>query len=1217
MKWLGMILGSLFLLCIGALVLMDWDLLRAPVARKLSQTLGRTVHIDGHLDIAWSLSPRLHVEQVRLENAAWSQEPYMLAIAVLEVRVRLLSLLRGRLVIPELLLKKPVGLLEVSPQGEPNWRFATPGEPQQGPVTLPIIERLLIDEGQITYRDPGSASAVVLQLATVQEQQGEAVLQLDGQGTLQGEAVHVQSRLRPRDNVWHIEQVQASLGASNLEGQGSVDMRPDRPLLQATFRSTTLDIAQLQGLRKGKPATAESQATTTDPLQVTLLQSVNANLSWQVQAIILPQETLHNMQLHLQLQDGHVRIDPLQFAMGEGMVQVQGQLDTAQQALQGSLHVHFEQASLQHGLALFDIERATTATLDGNVSLALPSSPLSAIASSSLFQHLQIEESDLHYRDAGSDTQVDVVLRPATASTRKILQLTGEGHIQQQTIRFQATSDPLAQLATPSQYPFHVNADATLGSSQAHVELRLGDAAAAGHLGLQATLQGNSTTDLRPVLGAAFPALEHYYFDAALQRTPEGWQVSQILATARGIAVHAVGDIKTTTERPLVQAEIRIDDLQMPPLLEALATPQPAVATRETSEAPSMAPAAELLRAFDADITIQSRHIAVPNLALNDIDVHIRLREGQLHIAPLSLHVPGGQLAAEIKLDTRQRLWNGTIHSTLKELELAQFLQPFMPETPLRGVVSGQLNLHMVDFDPTHPERSVMPALVESLHMQDSQLAYTDPSRPFAIQAHLRSGNAASRANRIQIDAKGHYQEHPFTLRLRGAPLQHLLVPDRAYDLDIHAQVVQTDISLKSQLRRPFTAQKFATELTISGQDLQLLSPLLGIPLPVLPPYKIAGTLRREEAIWTLADFDGRVGDSDLSGTVRVEAKEKIPFIKAVLTSRLLDFDDLGPLIGAPPDSRPEETASPQQQREESVQQASGRALPNKPMNFNNLRRVNAAIDLRGKQIKSSLPLDNLTASLRIQGGRLTLNPLDFGVASGHVASRIELDATGQPARTTIEAEIKQVRLKEIVARSRIADDSFGSIGGQGKIWVVGNSVAEMLGSLDGGTLLLMSGGTFDRLLVELAGLDIGETLSALLSKKKSFSINCAFLDLHAVKGKAELKTFVVDTDDTLFLGEGSINFSQEELDLVIDPKPKDLSLFSARAPLHITGPFVKPRLRPGASAIIRGGASLAMLPAAPIAALIALVEDNNATQKSADSTYCSSFVEAIHKARQ
>jgi len=439
------------------------------------------------------------------------------------------------------------------------------------------------------------------------------------------------------------------------------------------------------------------------------------------------------------------------------------------------------------------------------------------------------------------------------------------------------------------------------------------------------------------------------------------------------------------------------------------------------------------------------------------------------------------------------------------------------------------------------------------------------------------------------------------------------------YTLEATLKAVQTEAHVTGRLIDPLALRRVDVRLAVAGPNPKLLSPLLGLPLPALPPYKVQGQLVNQDQMWKLLNFDGRVGDSDLAGDIQIATGGERLFVRADLNSRNIDFDDLGPLIGEAPETEAGETASAQQKREQVEEEASSRVLPQDRIHFDKLRRLDASINLRGKHIQSVLPLNDLSAKMTIRAGRLTIAPLNFGVASGRVRSRIELDASLQPTKTNLEVEIRHVSLKEIVAQFDIADKSVGWIGGQAKVWLQGDSVADMLASVDGGLLLLMSGGQFEDLLVELAGLDIGEALASLIGdQKQKFTINCAFADMHAKRGAAELNTFVVDTDDTLFLAKGTIDLAQEGMDLIIDPKPKDLSLFSARAPLYIQGTFNEPKIRIGETAIIRGAASLAMLPAAPLAILLPLLnlEDTDKPKDDHKSIYCANLADAINKAR-
>src|SRR3546814_4263241 len=96
---------------------------------------------------------------------------------------------------------------------------------------------------------------------------------------------------------------------------------------------------------------------------------------------------------------------------------------------------------------------------------------------------------------------------------------------------------------------------------------------------------------------------------------------------------------------------------------------------------------------------------------------------------------------------------------------------------------------------------------------------------------------------------------------------------------------------------------QFTAALTVAGDDLADLYYLSGLALPNTPPYRLSGTLRRDGATFTFDGFSGKVGDSDLGGNLNIAVGGGRPKLTADLRSKLLDFNDLGSLLGAPPRS--------------------------------------------------------------------------------------------------------------------------------------------------------------------------------------------------------------------------------------------------------------------------------------------------------------------------
>ncbi|HKH19467.1 MAG TPA: hypothetical protein VKB53_00905, partial [Gammaproteobacteria bacterium] len=124
------------------------------------------------------------------------------------------------------------------------------------------------------------------------------------------------------------------------------------------------------------------------------------------------------------------------------------------------------------------------------------------------------------------------------------------------------------------------------------------------------------------------------------------------------------------------------------------------------------------------------------------------------------------------------------------------------------------------------------------------------------------------------------------------------------------------------------------------------------------------------------------------------------------------------------------------------------------------------------------------------------------------------------------------------------------------------------------------------------AGVDIAQAVGDLVGDTESVPIRCAFTEFNARDGQVRIKPFVVDTTDTLFTGEGTVDLDKEWTDFVITPHPKDFSIFDAPTPLQVAGPFSAPKPKNVDSVIGRLAAAVTLgLAAAPIEAVIELIE--------------------------
>lgn len=497
-------------------------------------------------------------------------------------------------------------------------------------------------------------------------------------------------------------------------------------------------------------------------------------------------------------------------------------------------------------------------------------------------------------------------------------------------------------------------------------------------------------------------------------------------------------------------------------------------------------------------------------------------------------------------------------------------------------------------FDQSDGDGS-MPRLGRLL-VTNGRLQYIDDASRSDVDVAINSlapPSSDQRAAPIGIDGKGRWKGYPFSLKGNTASPLELSQSEHPFRIDLRGSAGATRTHVRGTLTNPFQFRVFDLQMALSGQDMEDLYPLIGVAMPSTPPYKLDGRLRRDGDVWRHEKFTGTAGDSDLSGTAEIDLRNKRPFLRADLASKRLDFDDLAGFVGAPPKTGNNESANAEQKKQAAQLATSARVLPTTPYDLSKLRAMDAQVRWRAQRINApSWPLDDMDASLTLKDGLLRLDPLNFGVAGGDIRSTIGMDARKAVITTQLKASIRGIRLDQLFPDATLAKQASGAIGGELDLRGRGNSIAAMLGSADGSIGVGMGRGHVGNLIMELAGLDIAESLKYLLTKDRQIPVRCIFGDFGVQDGLMQSRALAFDSTDTIIVGEGNISLKNETLDLLLRPRPKDRSILSLRSPLRIGGTFKDPSFRPDFKALgVRGAIAVALGSIAPPAALLATFE--------------------------
>lgn len=507
---------------------------------------------------------------------------------------------------------------------------------------------------------------------------------------------------------------------------------------------------------------------------------------------------------------------------------------------------------------------------------------------------------------------------------------------------------------------------------------------------------------------------------------------------------------------------------------------------------------------------------------------------------------------------------------------------------------TGSRNWTLSKEPKTSDEPAKWQFALQDLAMENVRVRLRDPSLELDMRAEFDSlaGNESSGYG-VGWQAEGQYKEGQISGQGKAGGLLSLQDNSPAgqapFPLQAQLRFGKTTFEFEGTITRPTQMAALDLQLRLEGATMADLNPLVGTALPNTPPYETEGRLRgdlaTDENVWRYENFTGKVGSSDIKGSVQYHVREPRPLLTGTLESELLRFKDLGPLVGV--DERPEKKG-------EARPQPSDKAIPVDTINTDSWAMMDADVHFKGKQIvrNENLPLDNLEANIKLENRNLSLVPLNFGMAGGTLRTEVELDGRDDHIKARLKATARGLQLRKLLRGAESMRASLGTVNADASLSSQGKSFAELLGKSNGELKAVVTKGTVSHFLLEAAGLNIADMVIVKLFGDEQIVLNCLAADFDIKNGLMQTRAFKLDTDDATIDITGSINLATEKLDLDIDPENKSLRIFTLRTPLYVRGTFKNPDVGVHEGPIAaRAGAAVALgVIATPLAALIPLL---------------------------
>lgn len=491
---------------------------------------------------------------------------------------------------------------------------------------------------------------------------------------------------------------------------------------------------------------------------------------------------------------------------------------------------------------------------------------------------------------------------------------------------------------------------------------------------------------------------------------------------------------------------------------------------------------------------------------------------------------------------------------------------------------------------------------IRRLNFNSGKLRYVDEPLGLDLRADARSIDAPQQAPAsgvppygLAFTLSGTYNKTKLTGGGKAGAVLSLAGDDITFPIEAQASAGENKLGLRGVIRDPRSPSGFALKMELAGASMADLYGLSGVLLPETPPYSTRGQLlgKKEGQFWqfTYKDFTGKVGASDIAGTLSYVQRKPRPFLSGALTSQQLRLADLGPTIGA-------DTGAGTKAAGRVKAPPPGKALPAEGFNTEKWDALDADVKFSGKRIvrTNDIPLHDIETTIRMKDKVLTLTPLSFGMAGGRITSNIRLDGSHKTLDASARLAARGLKIRELFPKLQSMQASFGEVNGDGVLAGKGNTVAAMLGTSQGEINAVVTEGTVSQFILELAGLNVANAVYAKIFGDKQTMLNCVAAQTTVRNGRANIDRFVLDSEDAVVNASGYVDLATERLDVDVRPKSKGARILTLRTPLYARGTFTDPKVGPHAGPLaLKAGAAVALAAVTPLAALLPLVNVDKA----------------------
>ena len=668
---------------------------------------------------------------------------------------------------------------------------------------------------------------------------------------------------------------------------------------------------------------------------------------------------------------------------------------------------------------------------------------------------------------------------------------------------------------------------------------------------LSVQVNAANLNQLRQVFGDVVPQAQPVKLDMQV-KGDQGQPVSfKLNAVAGEGKLGTQLTLRRDGPRPNLTGSVDISDVDVMRLWAPLFTDKPStvsatnaqVVTSQSVDQFEQPIALDWLESFDADVVLSTKNINLPQLHIKSLQSRIIVDDRIFKLDSLKLITDAGSVMADLLVNARGQQPELQLDLNTTVIALGK-LQP-LAENERLSRSSAEADITLTAHGET------VAGLIESLQ-GSAQLDYNNPERKEKLSLKLVSKPEEKTARPgLVVAADGLFDGHAIELSGNIIPPAGVMTSRQPYTVDLALRALGVSARVNGAVADPYNLDGLDLGIEAHADNLNGLRQVFGQAVPTVGKTVLSTRASMQQSKLRLSKLQLGLGNGRIAGWLVVDTSASIPDLQADLTFSDLNVDKLLPAPDKPDGTKTKSATST----------ADDKIFSDEPLPFESLSQVNVKATLRANNlVQGGRRIKAAEIKIDLSSGKLTASLLKLASVQGELEGELVIDASSKATPgVTIKLKAPQIEIGELLAASGGSAALEGPLAADIFLQGQGNSVAQLMATLDGHVNVLMENGSADAEALDIFVGGLSALVGTMFADQSSkTTINCAISDLTFKQGILTPQLAVLDTQYSTVFAEGQVDLKQEQLDIKVSPQAKGVTL-SVAFPVRLHGKLSKP----------------------------------------------------------